>query len=283
MLVNPAGGHRDGERVREEIRGIAAEAGLDPDAFPIVSVAVLDGIFLSPNDTAVTSEKGDPLNTLWGVMAYQLGGQEGYDIIGNAARRGTAPGGDLLGALFRTVGPCVILMDELVAYARNADSEMQPRIFTFVQALTQAARAARDVVLVVTLLESDQQAGGQSGMDALASLEDILGRIETVWEPLRVDEAFEVVRRRLFDFDINETDRDHTCQAFATMYQRARSEYPPQMGEGRYLERLKACYPIHPEIFDRPLRGLVRDIGFSAYTRRLTHDGHRRQPPLPAE
>ena len=250
-LVNPAGDHRDGERVREEIRGIAAEAGLDPDAFPSVSVAVLDGIFLSPNDTAVTSEKGDPLNTLWGVMAYQLGGQEGYDVIGNAARSGTAPGGDLLSALFRTVGPCVILMDELVAYARNADSDMQPRIFTFVQALTQSARAARNVVLVVTLLESEQQAGGQSGMDTLASLEDILGRIETVWEPLRIDEAFEVVRRRLFDSDVNETERDRTCQAFATMYQRARSEYPQQMGEGRYLERLKACYPVHPEIFDR--------------------------------
>ncbi len=250
-LVNPAGDHRDGERVREEIRGIAAEAGLAPDAFPSVSVAVLDGVFLSPNDTALTSEKGDPLNTLWGVLAYQLGGQEGYDIIGNAARNGTAPGGDLLGELFRTVGPCVILMDELVAYARNADADMQARIFTFVQALTQAARAASNVVLVVTLLESEQQAGGPSGTDALASLENILGRIETVWEPLRVDEAFEVVRRRLFDSDIDEMERDRTCQAFATMYQRARPEYPQQMGEGRYLDRLKACYPVHPEIFDR--------------------------------
>ena len=250
-LVNPAGGHRDAERVREEIRGIAGEAGLDPDAIPNVSVAVLDGTFLSPNDTGVTSEKGDPLNTLWGVMAHQLSGQEGYDVIGDAARSGTAPGGALLGELFRSVGPCVILMDELVAYARNADSDMRARIFTFVQALTQAARAASNVVLVVTLLESQQQAGGETGIEALAELEGILGRIETVWEPLRVDEAFEVVRRRLFDSDIDETERDRTCQAFANMYQRSRSEYPQQMGEGRYLERLKACYPLHPEIFDR--------------------------------
>ena len=250
-LVNPPGNDRDGERVREEIRGIATEAGMDPDALPDVRVAVLDGTHLSPADTAVTSEKGDPLNTLWGVMAYQLGGQEGYDIIGNAARSGTAPGGDLLGALFRSVGPCAILLDELVAYARNADSDMQPRIFTFVQALTQAASAAGNVVLVVTLLESKRQAGGQSGEQALASLEAILGRIETVWEPLRVDEAFEVVRRRLFGAEMDEAERDRTCQAFAAMYQRARSEYPQQMGEGRYLERLKACYPIHPEIFDR--------------------------------
>ena len=35
------------------------------------------------------------------------------------------------------------------------------------------------------------------------------------------------------------------------MYGRSRSDYPREAAEQRYLERLKACYPIHPEIFDR--------------------------------
>lgn len=249
-LVNSAD-QRDGERISAEIRAIIRDAGLDPDHPIEAKVAVLDGIHLSLSDTTTTQEKGDPLNTLWGVMAYQLGGQDAYDIIGASAREGIAPGGAQLGELFRSVGPCVILIDELVAYARQADAAMQSRIFTFVQALTQAARSAGNVVLVVTLLESERQAGGESGVEALAYLEDVLGRIETVWEPLRVDEAFEVVRRRLFTADLDETERDRTCQAFAAMYQRARPEYPQQMGEGRYVERLRACYPIHPEIFDR--------------------------------
>lgn len=249
-LVNAAD-QRDGERVSAEMRAIIRDAGLDPDHPIEAKVAVLDGTYLSPTDATTTQEKGDPLNTLWGVMAYQLGGQDAYDIIGASAREGIAPGGAQLGELFRSVGPCVILIDELVAYARQADAAMQSRIFTFVQALTQAVRSAENVVLVVTLLESERQAGGQAGMDALASLEDILGRIETVWQPLRVDEAFEVVRRRLFTADLDEAERDRTCQAFANMYQRARPEYPAQMGEGRYVERLKACYPIHPEVFDR--------------------------------
>lgn len=248
-LVNSTD-QRDGERVSAEIRAIIRDAGLDPDHPIEAKVAVLDGVHLSLSDTGTTQEKGDPLNTLWGVMAYQLGGQDAYDIIGASARDGIAPGGAQLGELFRSIGPCVILVDELVAYARQADAAMQSRIFTFVQALTQAARSAENVVLVVTLLES-RQAGGESGVEALGSLEDILGRIETVWQPLRVDEAFEVVRRRLFTADLDETERDRTCQAFAAMYQRARSEFPQQMGEGRYVERLRACYPIHPEIFDR--------------------------------
>ena len=82
-------------------------------------------------------------------------------------------------------------------------------------------------------------------------LSTLLGRIEAVWEPLETNEAFEVVRRRLFGNDIDEAERDRTCEAFAAMYSRARNEYPREVGEQHYLERLRACYPIHPEIFDR--------------------------------
>ena len=35
------------------------------------------------------------------------------------------------------------------------------------------------------------------------------------------------------------------------MYQNARREYPDNVTEQDYLNRMKACYPIHPEIFDR--------------------------------
>ena len=78
-----------------------------------------------------------------------------------------------------------------------------------------------------------------------------MGRIEAVWEPLETNETFEVVRRRLFGNDIDEAERDRTCEAFAAMYSRARNEYPREAGEQYYLERLRACYPIHPEIFNR--------------------------------
>ena len=44
-------------------------------------------------------------------------------MIGQAAREGTAPGGAQLDDLFSTVGPSLILMDELVAYVRNVPSD----------------------------------------------------------------------------------------------------------------------------------------------------------------
>ncbi len=232
------------------IRAIMEEAGIDPEAGLEAKVAVLVGTHLAPTDPSTTAN-GAPLNTLWGEMAYQLGGQEAYDIIGDAARQGTAPGGRQLDELLKSTAPCVILFDELVAYVRNAGAA-QDNIYTFVQTLTEAVRRNSRTALVVTLPESAIEAGGQGGHEALARLDHLLGRIEATWEPLEVHEAFEVVRRRLFGSAINEVARDRTCDAFSSMYGRGgRSDYPSEASEQRYLERMKECYPIHPEIFDR--------------------------------
>lgn len=248
-LLNPPT-NSEHEQTAQAIRQIAETAGVTPEPRAAAAVAVLDGAYLATSDAGIT-ENGDPLNTLWGVMAHQLGSQAAYDIIGNAAKQGTAPGGAQLDQLLEYIGPCLILMDELVAYARNATAEQRDRIYTFMQALTQSARRSQTTALVVTLPESSLETGGNTGDEVLARLENILGRAEAVWEPLAVNEAFEVVRRRLFGHVVDTAERDRTCEAFASMYGNSRREYPANSGEQRYLERMKACYPIHPEIFDR--------------------------------
>ena len=246
-ILNPArdvSSHSSGE-----IRRIIVEAGLNPDESIDAKIAVLDGTYLATTDPDCT-ESGDPLNTLWGMMAYQLGKQDAYDVIGDAARQGTAPGGRQLDRLFESVGPCVILMDEVVTYVRNTGGQ-QDNIYTFIQNLTQSVNRSLNAALIVTLPESDVQAGGEQGAQALARLQAIFARIESVWEPLEVHETFEVVRRRLFGNVTDEDERDHTCEAFSRMYGQSRQEYPPEAAEQNYLNRMKACYPIHPEIFER--------------------------------
>ena len=248
-LANPPGG-RNGDDALDIMR----EAGLSPDDSVRTRVAVLDGTHLAPTDDEPT-ENGDPLNTLWGVMAHQLGGQPAYDLIGEAARTGSAPGGGQLDRILQRFGPCVILIDELLAYTRNADVDP---VLTFLQNLTQAVSRSSNSVLVVTLPEARAEAGGERGQEALEkieremdSVERVFARTEVVWRPLEVNEAFEVVRRRLFGDEIDEQERDATCKAFVDMYGKAKAEYPQGVFEQRYLERMKACYPIHPEIFDR--------------------------------
>ena len=236
-------------RLSEEINEIMEAADWDPDIPLTAQVSVLVGTYLSTTDADETKQ-GDPLNTLWGMMAEQLGGQGAYNIIGDAARQGTAPGGNQLDRLFEHVGPAVILIDELVAYVRNVQGVTQESIYTFFQAVTESVNRSENITLVATLPEG-QQAGGEGGLTALGTLEAILERVDAVSIPLEVNNAFEVVRRRLFDSVINETERDLTCEAFRKMYQNSRNEYPDGVNDQRYLQRLKDCYPIHPEIFDR--------------------------------
>ena len=251
-LANPPG---SGNRSNETL-ALMREAGLDADQPIRANVAVLDGTHLAPTDAGVT-EKGDPLNTLWGVMANQLGRQQAYDLIGEAARTGSAPGGGQLDGILTAFGPCVILIDELLAYTRNADKAFDS-VLTFLQNLTQAVSRSSNSILVVTLPAAKAEAGGDVGQEALEkieremdSVERVFARTEVIWRPLEVNEAFEVVRRRLFGDEIDEEERDAACKAFVDMYGRAKAEYPPGVFEQRYLERMKACYPIHPEIFDR--------------------------------
>ena len=238
------------DRLRSEIEDILNEAECDPDTPLNANISVLVGTYLSTTDTDET-QQGDPLNTLWGMMADQLGGQDAYEFIGEAARKGISPGGKELDPLFEHVGPSVILIDELVAYVRNVQGVTRESIYTFFQAVTEAINRSKNVTLVATLPEGKTQAGGAGGLQVLDELEEILRRVDAVSIPLEVDNAYEVVRRRLFGPVINETERDLTCEAFRRMYQHSRSEYPNNVSDQAYLQRMKDCYPIHPEIFDR--------------------------------
>ena len=86
----------------------------------------------------------------------------------------------------------------------------------------------------------------------MAVLENILNRTQAVTQVAQAsnDEAFAVLRRRLFHEEYDAEAREATCNAFYRMYQRG-NDYPAAARETRYLDRLRQCYPIHPEIFDR--------------------------------
>ena len=110
---------------------------------------------------------------------------------------------------------------------------------------------ARVAVLVATIPESDIEIGGEAGRETLARIEHTFGRMEAIWKPVGSEEGFEVVRRRLFLPLDDEPARDDVCRAFAALYRENRGDFPVECREARYLERLKACYPIHPEVFER--------------------------------
>jgi hypothetical protein len=197
-------------------------------------------------------------NTLWGDIAYQIGGIEGYRMVEAADLAGVSPGSDTLLELLEKFGPALLIIDELVAFARNlynAPDRLAAGTFdavmTFVQSLTEAVKRSSDSMLLVSIPESDIEIGGEGGKASLDILAKTIGRIESVWKPVTATESFEIVRRRLFSSEIDYAARDAVLSAFREMYAGNSSEFPSGVAEGDYQRRMKEAYPIHPELFAR--------------------------------
>lgn len=229
---------------------------------PRANVAVLVGTALDPTKAKRPGNMpGITINTLWGEMAAQLAESAGdlnlYDYVREADKKCVSPGSETLKNLFDACAPCLILMDEIVAYARklygakNLPAGTYDNFITFIQEVTEAARASKNSIVVASIPESVIEIGGEAGEQALESIEHTFGRMEAIWKPVTANEGFEVVRRRLF-LDCKDIDRrNEVCARFSQMYIENQNDFPMEAREVEYRERMISCYPIHPEIFDR--------------------------------
>ncbi|GIU94958.1 MAG: hypothetical protein KatS3mg012_1415 [Gaiellaceae bacterium] len=237
------------------VEEMLAEAGLG--APPQARSAVLVGTMLDPG-TPRRKDDGTLVRTLWGELAWQLGGAEGYALVAQADEASTNPGERLI-ALLERHAPCLVLIDEWVAYARQLygrddlpagsfDTQM-----TFAQALSDAVKSVKNAMLVVSIPASDIEVGGEAGKAALDRLSNVIFRQEASWKPASPEEGFEIVRRRLFEEVPAELarERDAVVNAFAELYLKHAAEFPLGVKEGDYRRRLASAYPIHPELFDK--------------------------------
>ncbi|MHB1167663.1 MAG: Swt1 family HEPN domain-containing protein, partial [Longimicrobiales bacterium] len=244
----------------KELAGVDAVVEGADGAGPLkANRAVLVGTALSPAQT-YAKEDGTVVYTLWGEMAYQLLGRRGYDMLAEADRKGVSPGSETLQALFTAASPCLILIDEWVAYLRNMykvdglPSGSFESNLTFAQALTEAAKLAPNTLVVASIPASNIEIGGEGGFEALHRIQNTFSRLESAWRPASTEESFEIVRRRLFQ-PITDTSlfaaRDAVVKAFVDYYRSNASEFPSACREAEYERRMRAAYPIHPELFDR--------------------------------
>jgi predicted AAA+ superfamily ATPase len=235
---------------------ILKDAGCD--VAPKVNRAIVVGTKVSPGNPS-QKDDGTVVRTIWGEIAWQLGGKAGYEMIRADDENATNPG-DKMKEVFNKFSPCLILIDEWVAYARQLhEGSVLPAgtfdtQFTFAQALSESVKAAKSTLLVVSIPASDNEIGGEWGQRALSRLKNAIGRVESSWRPASPDEGFEIVRRRLFE-PLHEKQafvaRDAVARAFVEMYGTQHSEFPSECREAEYERRIKLAYPIHPELFDR--------------------------------
>lgn len=251
-----------------------ALAGNDVAKLGVIRRVALVGTHLMPGNPSVKPD-GTVVRTLWGELAWQLGGRPAYEWVAEADRTATNPGEALTG-LLRAYSPCLILIDEWVAYARqlygrdDLPAGTFDTQFTFAQALTEVAKAVPGALVVISIPASDQvtdgtsdhqlntggsevEIGGRYGLEALRRLQNVVRRVARQWRPASATESFEIVRRRLFiePDAAGRRDIDAVARQLRQFYVEHRGEFPHECGTPQYEKRIRDAYPIHPELFDR--------------------------------
>lgn len=223
-----------------------------------INRAVLVGTSRGPQDV-LNADGGRKIRTTWGELAWQLGGAEAFDLIAENDAKGIAPGSNLLEAIFKKYAPCLILIDEWVAYLRQIykveglPSGSFDANLSFVQSLTEAVKASPGTLLVASLPASQIEVGGEGGQEALARLKQTFSRVESSWRPASQEESYEIVRRRLFKEIPGDRfhHRDNTLKQFAKLYRENANDFPQGCADEDYRRKLEKAYPIHPELFDQ--------------------------------
>lgn len=234
----------------------------------IVNRVAIVGNHFSPAGEPKTG--GPHVNTVWGELAWQLGGAEAYALVAEADANRTPPGA-ALHELLAKYSPAVILIDEWVAYARSlvgrddlAGGTFDDQ-FTFAQSLTEAAKGTSSVLLVISIPASNsidssepiagsaEEVGGSNGLEALHRLQRVVGRVADQWRPASSLEAYQIVRQRLFQLPDAAAlaSIGATARAYVDFYRKYSDDFPRESREPAYEDRIKRTYPIHPELFDR--------------------------------
>lgn len=233
-----------------------------------VNRVAIVGTHFSPS--GAKKSDGTYVNTMWGELAWQLGGAEAYKLVAKSDIDRTPPG-SVLNDLLAKYSPAVILIDEWVAYARSlvgrddlAGGTFDDQ-FTFAQTLTEAAKGTSGILLAISIpassagdeinavVGSTEEVGGTNGLEALRRLQSVVRRVADQWHHASPVEAYQIVKQRLF----KQPDAaalatiSATALTYMELYRKYTDDFPREARDVAYEERIKSTYPIHPELFDR--------------------------------
>lgn len=225
-----------------------------PD-FESASIAVFTNSTNDPTQGRKVDEE-ITIRTIWGELAYQLAGKEGYNIIRPNDENRTAPKG-LFKNVLKATSNALILIDELADYCVAASgvqvgsSTLSDQTISFIQELSETVASMNKCVVVATLPASvEEVANSEKASQILNSLANRLGRVGADTKPVADEEIFEVIRRRLFE-DLGSTEAiDSTINKYFALYNEFKTEVPDYASRSEYKERIKKSYPFHPELID---------------------------------
>ncbi len=225
------------------------------DAVSGARVVALVGDALDPNGL----DHGDvKTKTLWGEIAYQLGGAEGYRLVEESdEHHGPAPGCQFIEQL--TDGrPLLIMIDEIARHLRVASavevgsSTLAGQTIAFLMSLLGLA-ASRERTVVVFTLATEQDAFAKETdqvREALHEARSVAGRVEVVSTPAQETERPSIVAHRLFE-RVDRAAAEEVASEYVAYYRDAEgrgADLPDRALRGEYAKDIELHYPFHPEL-----------------------------------
>ncbi len=238
------------------------EAGLS--AVPKARVAVFIG---NRFDFVVgAGAEGEPRRkTPWGDLAWQVGGNDLYQLVKDHDEQGVVPGGEILQKVF-TGEPTLILMDEVLSFLRRAREAGDPyrrlgsQFYSFLDVLTREVTGSENTALVISLplSEYEMTQEDEAEFQRLSKLLDRLSKAVLLSEKM---EIAEIVRRRLFEEVGDPKEIARTAKAYAEWVRKNRTQLPEWFPADQAELVFRATYPFHPtvlSVFERKWQSLPR-------------------------
>ncbi|MBC7408026.1 MAG: DUF499 domain-containing protein, partial [Arcicella sp.] len=202
------------------------------------------------------TDDGILIQTVWGEIAYQLGGKEGFEIVRKNDEQLIAPAG-IFKKVLQNYTPALILIDELADYCvkaaakKTGNTTLADQTISFMQEFTEAVAATENCVAIITLPASVQEvANSPEAASILSSLQSRVSRVGADTQPVAEDEIYEVIRRRLFEDIGDKAYIENVANQYIDLYTQHKTELPSNASKNEYKKKIIQSYPFHPELVD---------------------------------
>lgn len=248
---------------------------VDPGLLPEQGAVSVVGV--RGDEIPVHEPKGKQLipYTLWGEIAYQIGGEKLYAQVGESASSHAAPGKHYFDTVFAD-RKVLILIDELAQYAARLGAARRDggeQLAAFVMALHGFARTHQGIAIVATLAgqadafalqtkrlsellsevtgkELDEDEAINIGQKAADDVESVAFRDAAPGlVPVQPGEISKVLAQRLLE-SVDRGAARMMADAYKELYAKNARQLPEAATRNEYHDRMVANYPFHPTLVD---------------------------------
>ena len=229
-------------------------------------IAVFSGGYVDARNTRCVRDEDEQeveeTQTMWGEIAAQLYGQEGYETLAEYDREQTPPGENTLRSLFgQSDDPVVILIDEIAQYLTATstievgDSTLSEQTLVFMKSLLETASSTQNVTVVYSIADTAFTDEAEKVRQEIRELDSIKQRQQRVITPTGDTEVSAVLQHRLFE-SVEEGAAAQVAGAYYQFYQEQDVPLPQGIENTEYRDELERNYPFHPTV----LRTLTEKI-----------------------